>query len=155
MWVSLAVIVGVPSVLHVLKLDGISAIVTKYLPWTLLILLFAVASAVLYRVGPSRRPAKFKWILPGVLFSTLMWLLISTGFSKFVAEFGNYNKTYGSLSAVILLLIWFWLTALVIIIGAELNAAMERHTQADTTIGEDQPIGMRGAQVADFIQTAV
>ena len=155
LWLSLAVIIGVPAVLTFFKLNGMAAFVAKYLPWILLVLMFAIATAILYRFGPSRHPAKLKWIVPGVLFATIMWLLISSGFSKFVAEFGSYNKTYGSLSAVILLLIWFWLTALMIILGAEINASMERQTQADTTTGPDQPLGQRGAFVADFMHQVV
>lgn len=150
LWIALAVIIGVPAVLALLKLDGLVAIVTQYLPWILLVLLFAFAVAILYLFGPSRRPAKIKWVMPGVLFATLSWLSISAAFSRFVAAFGSYNKTYGSISAVIILLVWFWLTALVIIVGAEINAEMERHTTVDTTRGPDREIGSRGAAVADF-----
>jgi len=150
MWVALAVIIGVPAALTLLNLDGLTATVTRFLPWVILISMFAFATAVLYRFGPSRRPAKKRWIIPGVLFATLSWLLISYGFSRFVAEFGSYNKTYGGLSAVIVLLVWFWLTAFVVIVGAELNAEIERHTTADTTRGPNRPIGERGAAMADY-----
>lgn len=149
LWAALAVIVGIPALLHVLKLDGFAASITTYLPWLMLITLFSLSVTILYRFGPSRRRAKLRWIFPGVLLSTLMWLLISAGFSVFVSSFGAYNETYGSLSAVIILLMWFWLTAFVVIMGAELNAELETHTHADTTIGEDFPIGERGAFVAD------
>lgn len=150
MFISLLVIIGVPSILTVLKLDGITAGLTKILPWTLLIFAFGISCAVLYRYGPSRRPAKLRWVLPGVVFATLSWLLISAGFSKFVSAFGTYNKTYGSLGAVIILLVWLWLTNWVIIVGAEINGEMERHTSKDTTRGPDRPAGKRGAAMADF-----
>ena len=150
LWIALAVIIGVPAALTLLNLEGLTATVTRFLPWVVLISMFAFATIVLYRFGPSRRPAKMRWVLPGVLFATLSWLLISYGFSRFVAEFGSYNKMYGGLSAVIILLIWFWLTAFVVIVGAELNAELERHTIADTTRGPDRPIGERGAAMADF-----
>lgn len=150
LWIALAVIIGVPAVLALMKLDGLVAIATRYLPWILLITLFGFAVAILYLYGPSRRPAKIRWVMPGVLFATLSWLTISASFSRFVAAFGSYNKTYGSISAVIVLLVWFWLTALMVIIGAEINAEMERHTTVDTTRGPDRDIGERGAAVADY-----
>jgi len=150
MWAALAVIIGVPAALTLLNLEGITATVTRFLPWVILISMFAFATCILYQYGPSRRPAKLRWVLPGVIFATLSWLLISYGFSRFVAEFGSYNKMYGGLSAVIILLIWFWLTAFVVIVGAELNAELERHTLADTTRGPCRPIGERGAAMADF-----
>ncbi|WP_051279572.1 YihY/virulence factor BrkB family protein [Hellea balneolensis] len=149
-WIALAIIIGVPAILHVLKLDGAIAAFSRILPWALLISMFGFAAGILYRFGPSRRPAKKRWVFPGILFTTLTWLIISFGFSKFVAAFGNYNAIYGSLSAVIVLLIWFWLTAYTVIIGAELNAEMERHTIVDTTRGPDRPMGARGAAMADY-----
>lgn len=152
LWLALAVIIGLPAILAFVKLDGISAIITRYLPWILLVLIFAFSVGILYLLGPSRRPAKIRWVIPGVIFSTLSWILISVTFSRFVAAFGTYNKTYGSLSAVIILLMWFWLTSFVIIVGAEINASMERHTAIDTTRGPDRPIGKRGAAVADYTQ---
>ncbi|MEP1230209.1 MAG: YihY/virulence factor BrkB family protein [Litorimonas sp.] len=150
MFISLAVIIGVPSVLEILKLDGTAASLTKYLPWGLLIFAFGFSCATLYRYGPCRRPAKLRWVMPGVIFAVISWVIISVGFSKFVAAFGTYNKTYGSLGAVIVLLVWLWLTNWVIIVGAEINGEMERHTNRDTTRGPDRPIGERGAAMADF-----
>ena len=105
---------------------------------------------MLYRYGPSRRPAKLRWLIPGTLFATFGWIAISVLFSRFVAAFGNYNATYGSLSAVVLLLIWFWLTAFIVLVGAEINGEMERHTRVDTTRGPDRPAGQRGAAMADW-----
>ena len=150
MFVALAVIVGVPALLNLIRLDDAASRLAGYLPWIILICVFAFATAALYRIGPSRRQAKFRLIMPGVIFSTLAWVGMSYLFSAFVAEFGNYNKTYGSLSAVIILLIWFWLTAFVVIVGAELNAELERHTCVDTTRVPAQPIGSRGAAMADY-----
>jgi len=118
MFVALAVIVGVPALLNLIRLDDAASRLAGYLPWIILICVFAFATAALYRIGPSRRQAKFRLIMPGVIFSTLAWVGMSYLFSAFVAEFGNYNKTYGSLSAVIILLIWFWLTAFVVIAHA-------------------------------------
>ena len=147
---SLVVLVGLPTVLSFLKLEDISGILTKWVPWGLLIAIFALTTTVLYRYGPSRRPAKMRWLLPGVLFATIVWLIISAGFSYFVTHFSTYNATYGSLSAVIILLVWLWLTAFIVIMGAEINAEMERYTLVDTTRGPDRPIGQRGAAMADY-----
>ena len=147
---SLVVLVGLPTVLSFFKMDNISGVLTRWVPWGLLICIFALTTTILYRYGPSRRPAKLRWLFPGVLFATLAWLIISAGFSYFVTHFSTYNATYGGLSAVIILLIWLWLTAFVVILGAEINGEMERHTQVDTTRGPDRPIGQRGAAMADY-----
>ena len=149
-WLSLTVIVGVPALLHFLSLDQTAENAARLLPWLLLIAVFAFAVGVMYRFGPSRRPARKRWVFPGIAFATLSWLFISYGFSKFVAEFGNYNATYGSLSAVVILLVWLWLTANVVIIGAEFNSELERQTLHDTTRGPERPLGRRGATMADF-----
>ena len=149
-WASLAVIVGLPAIFSLLKLEDISSLLTGWLPWGLLIAIFAAMTTILYRYGPSRRPAKMRWLLPGVIFATTAWLLISAVFSYFVTHFNTYNATYGSLSAVIILLIWFWLTAFAVIMGAEINGEMERHTSVDTTRGPDRPVGERGAAMADY-----
>ena len=98
---SLVVLVGLPTALSFLKLENISGVLTKWVPWGLLIMIFVLTTTILYRYGPSRRPAKMRWLLPGVLFSTIAWLIISAGFSYFVTRFNTYNATYGSLSAVI------------------------------------------------------
>ena len=152
-WLSLAVIIGVPAFLALMKLEGLTVGITRAIPWLLLISVFAFSSGVLYRFGPSRRPAKKRWVMPGIIFTTVTWLVQSFAFSKFIAAFGNYNAVYGSLSAVIILLIWFWLTAYTVIVGAELNSEMERHTSVDTTRGPDRPLGQRGAAIADYRHT--
>jgi membrane protein len=72
-------------------------------------------------------------------------------FSLYVENFGSYNETYGSIGAVIILLMWFWLSALIVLLGAELNAEMEHQTTRDTTRGAPEPRGQRGAQVADTV----
>jgi len=149
-WIALAVIVGLPALLSLLRLDPVVEVFTRFLPWIILISMFGFASGIVYRFGPSRRPAKKRWVFPGIVLTTVSWLGLSYAFSKFVTSFGNYNAIYGSLSAVIILLIWFWLTAFVVIVGAEFNAELERYTSVDTTRGEDRPVGKRGAAMADW-----
>jgi len=150
-WLSLIVIIGVPTALTFLKLEGATDNVVRFLPWGLLLLVFSFACGVMYRFGPSRRPARIRWLIPGISFAVLSWLLISFSFSKFVQHFGTYNEVFGGLASVIILLIWLWLTANVIIIGAQLNSEIERQTLADTTRGPCRPLGQRGAHMADFI----
>ncbi len=111
--------------------------------------LAVTAAACLYRFGPNRKHAKWAWLTPGSLAATLIWLAATIGFGFYVANFGNYGATYGSLSAVIVLLTWLWLSAYVFLLGAELNAELERQTQRDTTTGPSRPAGARGATVAD------
>ncbi len=147
---ALIVIIGIPALLKFLHFPELSNQLTQTLPWTVTIVYFALATTLLYRYGPSRRSARLVWILPGVIFATVCWVLISIGFTHFVAEFETYNRTYGSISAVIILQVWMWLTATVIIMGAEINAELEKYTQYDTTIGPERPIGERGAVVADY-----
>lgn len=150
MWAALGIILGVPAALHILRLDGIAALMARSLPWVLLLFMFGVGTSIVYQYGASRRAPKLRWVMPGVIFSTLCWIGISVGFSIFVTHLGRYDATYGSLSAVIILLIWFWLTALIVITGAELNAELERQTLADSTRGPDKPVGERGARMADY-----
>ncbi|HXH15278.1 MAG TPA: YihY/virulence factor BrkB family protein [Sphingomonas sp.] len=109
------------------------------------------AAACLYRFGPDRQKAKWTWLTPGSLAATLVWLAATIGFGIYVSRFGNYGATYGSLSAVIVLLTWLWLSAYVFLLGAELNAELEHQTAHDTTTGAAKPIGTRGATVADTV----
>ncbi|MGB5809518.1 MAG: YihY/virulence factor BrkB family protein [Polyangiales bacterium] len=124
------------------------------LPWIVTLLAFAGWLAMLYRYGPSRADARWRWITPGSIAATLIWLLGSVGFSAYVAHFGRYNDTYGSMGATVVLLLWFWLSAWAVLLGAELNAEMEHQTAEDTTTGGDQPRGQRDAYVADHVGDA-
>ena len=107
------------------------------------------AAALLYRFGPDRAHAKWVWLTPGSLIATALWLLATGAFAFYAARFGNYGATYGSLSAVVVLLFWLWLSAYVFLLGAELNSQLERRTAKDTTTGPPAPPGERGAAVAD------
>lgn len=150
-WGSLCIIIGVSAALSYSNIDDSMSFATRTLPWLLLMTLFCVACGVMYRFGPSRRPARKRWVMPGIIFALISWLSICFGFSKFVTHFGSYNEIFGGIASVIILLIWFWLTAMVVIIGAELNSELERQTLVDTTRGPCRPLGQRGAFVADFV----
>ena len=107
--------------------------------------------AVLYRFAPSRREPKWKWVSWGAVFATAFWLFASAAFSYYVSKFGAYDAMYGSLGAVIVLLLWFWMSALIVLVGAMLNAEAEHQTLRDTTIGQPKPLGARGAHMADTV----
>jgi membrane protein len=150
-YAALIVIVGIPAIMGFLSLDQTARQLSNWLPWLLLLIVFMLGAGTVYRFGPSRRAPRKRWVIPGVLFTTFSWLIVSWGFGVFVRNFGQYEATYGGISAVILLLLWFWLTAMSVIIGAELNAEMERQTLSDTTHGPARPIGRRRARMADFL----
>lgn len=121
-----------------------------------LVWLFAGAAmsylvALTYRYAPDRARAKWTWITPGSLLMTVGGLILTAGFSTYVANFGSYNATYGALGAVVVFLMWLFLLAYLLCVGAELNAELEKQTAVDTTIGDHQSAGKRGAAVADHV----
>ena len=126
----------------------------RLMSYTVLACLGVSAAACLYRFGPNRHKAKWAWLTPGSLAATVVWMAATIGFGVYVSRFGNYGATYGSLSAVVILLTWLWLSAYVFLLGAELNSELEHQTTRDTTTGEAAPMGLRGAAVADTVATA-
>ena len=128
--------------------------VVGYLRWPVMFVLVILALAVLYRYGPSRRLAKWRWISVGSVFAALLWLAASALFSWYLGNFANYNATYGALGAVIGLMMWMWLSTIVVLVGAELNAEIEHQTAQDSTIGAAKPLGTRGAVMADTVGVA-
>ncbi len=119
----------------------------------LLLLFVGLSFSLLYRFGPSRRSASWHWITPGSLVATVLWLLASTGFSYYVGHVASYDATYGPLGAVVGIMMWFFVTAYVVLLGAELNAELELQTAVDSSAGSPRPIGRRGAYVADHVAT--
>ena len=117
--------------------------------WILVVVLVAAALAVLYRVAPDRDSPKLSWVSVGATIATLLWLLASIGFSIYVSTFGNYAKTYGVFAAVIVLLLWLWITSYAVLLGAEINAEAEQQTIKDSTKGPPEPLGERNAVKAD------
>lgn len=123
----------------------------RLLRWPVLALLVLVSLTLLYRYGPCRRSAKWRWVIVGALFATVFWLIASAGFSYYVSHFANYDRIYGSLGAVIVLLFWLYISFYIVLIGAEINAQLELQTVQDTTRGRSRPMGKRGAFVADHV----
>lgn len=121
------------------------------LRWPAMFGIGVLATATLYRYGPSRKAAKWRWLSPGAVVACAMWVAGSFGFSIYVDTFGTYNETFGTLAGVVILLTWLWLSAFVVLLGAQLDAEIEAQTARDTTVGPTQPMGQRGAFKADHL----
>jgi membrane protein len=109
------------------------------------------ALAVVYRVAPDRDAPRFSWVSVGAIVATVLWVIGSVAFSLYVSNFGSYNKTYGALAGVIVLMLWLYLTSYIVLLGAEINAESERQTSRDSTKGPAEPLGERGAVAADSV----
>ena len=147
---SLLTITVVPKLLSLLGLPGISDIVS-YARWPVLLVVASFMIAVIYRFGPSRDKPRWRWISPGSIFAAVTWIAASLLFSWYTTHFGSYNKTYGSLGAAVGFMTWIWISTMVILVGAKINAELERQTAADTMIGKHAPRGQRGARTADTV----
>lgn len=143
-------VVVLPVVLGLVGLGG-SETLLSLARWPLLLLGIGAYLAVLYRYGPSRAEARWRWVSWGSGIAALLWVASSAAFSWYVSNFGSYNETYGSLGAVIGFMTWIWISAIVVLAGAELDAEMEHQTARDTTTGPEQPMGARGARMADSV----
>ncbi len=119
------------------------------LTWVGLALLMALSLAVLYRFGPDRAQARWRWTTLGAVVATLLWLATSLALFAYVQRLGSYAATYGSLAGVAISMLWLWTTVFLVIVGAALNGETERQTVRDSTVGPDRPLGERGAVVAD------
>ncbi|AGS25693.1 virulence factor BrkB family protein (plasmid) [Rhizobium etli] len=140
-----------PVVLSYLWLDQFKEHMALLLRWPLLLLVVVVAVTFVYRFGPSREPARVRWMTWGAVLTALACAAMSLGFSFYLEHFANYDATYGTLGALIGFLIWIWLSVVILIVGAELNAELEHQTARDTTTGHPLPMGARGAYVADTL----
>ncbi len=149
--IALAVTVVVPALLGTLGLPEAIVTAVEWGRWPLLALFTVAGLAVLYRYGPSRENPEWRWVTWGSVIATILWIAGSIGFSIYVRNFGSYNESYGALGGVIILLTWLWLSAFIVLLGAEINSEMEHQTEQDTTTGPDLPRGDRGAVKADEV----
>jgi membrane protein len=149
--VAVGVITVVPVVMNALGLDAAGRLLVQVLRWGGLVAFVLVALAVVYRYAPDRNNAKVRWIGLGSVVATALWALGSAVFSLYVGTFGTYGTTYGALAGVVVLLLWLFLTAFTVLLGAEINSEMEHQTAKDTTQGPPQPMGQRGAVKADTV----
>ncbi|GAN50410.1 YihY/virulence factor BrkB family protein [Methylobacterium radiotolerans] len=150
---ALAAVVVVPVVLEFVGL-GADAWWLALLRWPVLLVAVLLGLALLYRYGPSRDAPRWRWVTPGGALAALLWIVASLLFSWYVAHFGSYNKTYGSLGAAIGFMTWIWLSTMIVLTGAQVNAEMEHQTAEDTTVGAPQPLGTRRARMADTVGAA-
>ncbi|MDA9865186.1 YihY/virulence factor BrkB family protein [bacterium] len=152
--IALMATLGLPVVLAVLELGAVFEILMTAGLWLGLFCLTVFGLSVLYRYAPSRDEPEWKWASTGAVVACVIWVVASAGFAFYVGNFGSYNESFGTLAGVIVLLMWFWISAFIILLGAELNAEMEAQTRVDTTKGPDKPMGSRDAVKADNLGEA-
>lgn len=147
-------VVAFPLALNHLGMAPESKLIVALARWPLLLLILLVALAILYRLAPSRDAPRWQWLSLGAVTAAILWIAGSALLSWYLSEFANYNATYGSLGAAIGLMTWMWMSAIVIMFGAELNSEIERQTLRDTTAGQPKPLGTRQAVSADTVGAA-
>ncbi len=148
---AMGAVIALPVVLNAIGFGSTTDTLLRIARWPVLLLGIALVLACLYRWGPSRAEARWRWVTWGSAFAAIAWLAMSLGYSFYVENFGTYNETYGSLGAVIGFMTWIWLSAAVILFGGELNAEAEHQTARDTTTGPELPLGTRDARMADRV----
>ncbi|MBB5765759.1 YihY/virulence factor BrkB family protein [Methylorubrum rhodesianum] len=146
-----SMVVVLPVVLNRIGLGGLADTALRVVRWPALLILVSLSLSLTYRYGPSRREAKWRWISWGSVIAALSWVCASVLFSWYVASFDSYNRVYGSLGAGVGFMTWIWLSVVIALLGAELNAEMERQTARDSTTGRPKPLGSRRAFAADTV----
>ena len=149
--VAVGAVVVAPLALSWIGLGNAAAGLIRIARWPAMWTVLMVGLAVLYRYGPDRRAARWQWVSVGSVFASVVWIAASFLFSWYLAKFNTYNATYGSLGAVLAMMMWLWISTMVVLLGAELNAEVEHQTAQDSTIGGDKPLGERGAVMADTV----
>jgi membrane protein len=149
--VALALVAAAPAVLDGLVGSGPQRWLLEGLRWLGLVAVMTVMLALLYRLAPDRDDPRLSWVSVGASVATVIWIAASLGFSFYVNAFGSYNKTYGAMAGVVILLLWLWITMYVVLLGAEINAEAEQQTVKDTTVGPRRPLGERHAVKADTL----
>ncbi|WP_234905841.1 YihY/virulence factor BrkB family protein [Affinirhizobium pseudoryzae] len=141
----------IPAVIAFVNLGGVAETVLSVVRWPVLLVLIAFGITLLYRYGPSRERARLRWVTWGAAMAALLWVIGSLGVSYYLSNIADYNATYGTLGALIGFLFWTWISAVIVILGAEVNAELEHQTARDSTTGPEQPMGRRGAYMADTL----
>jgi len=147
--VGLFIVAVLPAALKYAGLPALQKLAAQTLPWLFLLGGTVLGLSLLYRYGPQRTNPRWRWVTPGAVVATAAWMIASLGFSWYVATFGTYGEAYGAVGAVVVLLLWFWMSAFLIIVGAILDAEIEHQTRHDSTVGPEKPMGERGAYMAD------
>ena len=149
--VAIVVVVAMPAITSIFNFGPMFETLGSIAGWVALLFIFSFYLSCLYRFGPCRQSAKWNWVSRGSIIASVLWALTSLLFSWYASRFGNFNKTYGSLGAVVVLMTWFWLSSYIILIGGEINSELEHQTKKDTTTGRPEPMGSRGAFMADTV----
>ncbi len=149
--IAIALVAVLPAAARLLAVGPATKWLLLLAQWPLLILLVMLGLALLYRFAPDRDKPKWRWVSPGAVTATILWIVGSIGFTVYVANINSYDKTYGSLGGVVILLTWLYLSALAVLLGAVINAQSERQTRKDSTEGIPLAIGQRGAWAADTL----
>ncbi|HSM45250.1 MAG TPA: YihY/virulence factor BrkB family protein, partial [Acidimicrobiia bacterium] len=147
----IAAIVVVPRVISEVAPAACIGWVISIGRFLILAALLIAVLAVIYRYAPDRDEPQWEWVSPGAVTATVVWIVASILFGWYVQSFGSFNATYGSLAGVIVLMLWFFISAFIVLLGAQLNAESEHQTAHDTTDGKPQPMGERGAEAADSV----
>jgi membrane protein len=149
--VAITLVAILPAAVQLVAVGAATKWLLLLVQWPLLIVLVMLGLAVLYRFGPDRDKPQWRWVSPGAAAATLLWIVASVGFTVYVANFNSYDKTYGSLGGVVILLTWLYLSALTVLLGAVINAQSEKQTRKDSTEGPARPMGRRDAKAADTL----
>lgn len=147
--IAISAVLLTPVVMALVPLGGIATVAVEIIRWLVAVGVLFLGAGLIYRYGPNRRAARLPWITPGAVVAVFLWAGASFAFSIYLTNFGNYNEVYGSIGAVIALLMWLFISGFLLLLGAALNAELERHTRPDSTVGRARPIGERGATAAD------
>jgi membrane protein len=149
--IALTLIAVLPAVIDFLPLGEAGKALASWVRWPALVVLFMVGLSIAYRFMPSRRKPKWRWVTWGAATGALLWIAASAGFSFYVSHFSSYDKTYGSLAGVVLLMMWLYVSNYAVLLGAQLDAEIEHQTARDSTTGRPKPLGRRGAKMADTV----
>jgi membrane protein len=142
-------VVALPLAFDHLGIEPDSQTIVALARWPLLFVVLVAALSLLYRFGPSRRAARWQWLSVGAVSAAVLWIAGSALLSWYLSNFGNYSATYGSLGAAIGLMMWMWMSAIIVLCGAELNSEIEHQTALDATVGRPGPLSVRAAGMAD------
>ncbi|MGY1719704.1 YihY/virulence factor BrkB family protein [Blastococcus sp. SYSU DS0552] len=148
---TIGLVAVLPVVIDLLPLGAVGTVLIEVARWVALLTVVAGSLAVLYRVAPDRDAPRFRWVSLGSIVVTVVWALVSLGFTLYVNNFGSYGETYGAIAGVVVLMLWLYLTCYLVLLGAEINSEAEHQTGLDTTDGEPLPMGERDAVKADTL----
>lgn len=152
--VAVGVLAVLPAAIEQTPLGTTGQTIVQIASYPALAVAYGLGLAVLYRYAPDRDEPRWRWVSPGAVVATAVWIVASLGFSFYASNFGSYSETYGSIGAVIVLMLWLVITAFTVILGAELDSEIEAQTARDSTVGRPEPMGTRGAAKADEVGEA-